>query len=172
MGPVELVYIAVWLLFGLIGLVRGLWKELGVTVMLFIGLLFLQMLVGPLSKYWTTLLGYFTTDPTQQKVITDMIKCCDLADCRFYQLPGRNPDLPRQRRELVFQPGYRFTEWLAPGGKRLVLLRQCGLAGRFRQSTVFAVLQQRWCKLLPPEVLSWQALVLLVVFMMILRVLK
>ena len=43
MGPVEIVFIAVWLLFGFIGLVRGVWKELGVTVMLFIGLLFLQV---------------------------------------------------------------------------------------------------------------------------------
>jgi uncharacterized membrane protein required for colicin V production len=73
MGPVEIVFTVIWLLFGFIGLVRGLWKELGVTVMLFIGLLFLQMLVGPLAKYWTTFLGYFTADPNQQKIITDMI---------------------------------------------------------------------------------------------------
>ena len=54
MGPVEIVFIAVWMLFGVIGLVRGVWKELGVTVMLFIGLLFLQVVAGPLSKYWAT----------------------------------------------------------------------------------------------------------------------
>jgi len=53
--------------------VRGVWRELGVTVMLFIGLLFLQLVAGPLSKYWVTFLGIFTSDPNTQKVISNMI---------------------------------------------------------------------------------------------------
>ena len=60
--------------------------------------------------------------------------------------------------------------WLLAGSV-WYLLRQGGLAGRSRQSAFFAVLQTM-VKLLPPAVLPWQVLVLLVVFMMVLRVLK
>ena len=44
MGPIGLVFLVVMLLFGVVGIVRGVAKELGVTVMLLAALMVLQLM--------------------------------------------------------------------------------------------------------------------------------
>ena len=171
MGPVELVFLAVWMLFGVIGLVRGVWKELGVTVMLFIGLLFLQMLVGPLSKYWTTLLGFFTTDPTQQKVITDMFSIAVLLIIAFISYQGEILTYPGKGDNWFFSLGAGLLNGWLLAGSVWFYFNQAGWPGGL-VNPPFSQYYNTMVKLLPPEVLPWTVLALLVVFMMILRVLK
>ena len=171
MGPVELVFLAVWMVFGVIGLVRGVWKELGVTVMLFIGLLFLQMLVGPLSKYWTTLLGFFTTDPTQQKVITDMFSIAVLLIIAFISYQGEILTYPGKGDNWFFSLGTGLLNGWLLAGSVWFYFNQAGWPGGL-VNPPFSQYYNTMVKLLPPEVLPWQVLALLVVFMMILRVLK
>ena len=171
MGPVEIIFIALWLLFGAIGLVRGVWKELGVTVMLFIGLLFLQLLVGPLAKYWTTLLGFFTTDPTQQKVITDMFSIAVLLIIAFISYQGEILTYPGKGDNWFFSLGAGLLNgWLLAGSVWFYFNQACWPGGLVNPP--FSQYYNTMVKLLPPEVLPWQVLALLVVFMMILRVLK
>jgi hypothetical protein len=171
MGPVEIIFIAIWLLFGVIGLVRGVWKELGVTVMLFIGLLFLQMLVGPLSKYWTTFLGFFTTDPTQQKVITDMFSIAVLLIIAFISYQGEILTYPGKGDNWFFSLGAGLLNGWLLAGSVWFYFNQAGWPGGL-VSPPFSQYYNTMVKLLPPEVLPWTVLALLVVFMMILRVLK
>ena len=171
MGPVEIIFIAIWLLFGFIGLVRGVWKELGVTVMLFIGLLFLQMLVGPLSKYWTTLLGFFTTDPTQQKVITDMFSIAVLLIIAFISYQGEILTYPGKGDNWFFSLGAGLLNGWLLAGSVWFYFNQAGWPGGL-VNPPFSQYYNTMVKLLPPEVLPWTVLALLVVFMMILRVLK
>ena len=171
MGPVEIVFTVIWLLFGFIGLVRGLWKELGVTVMLFIGLLFLQMLVGPLAKYWTTFLGYFTTDPNQQKIITDMISVAILLIIAFISYQGEILTYPGKGDNWFFSLGSGLLNGWLLAGSVWFYFNQAGWPGGL-VNPPFSQYYNTMVKLLPPAVLPWTVLALLVVFMMVLRVLK
>jgi hypothetical protein len=171
MGPVEIVFTVIWLLFGFIGLVRGLWKELGVTVMLFIGLLFLQMLVGPLAKYWTTFLGYFTADPNQQKIITDMISVAILLIIAFISYQGEILTYPGKGDNWFFSLGSGLLNGWLLAGSVWFYFNQAGWPGGL-VNPPFSQYYNTMVKLLPPAVLPWTVLALLVVFMMVLRVLK
>jgi hypothetical protein len=171
MGPVEIVFIAVWLLFGVIGLVRGVWKELGVTVMLFIGLLFLQVIAGPFAKYWTTFLGYFTTDPSTQKVISNMIAVAVMLIVAFISYQGEVLTYPGKGDNWFFSLGTGLLNGWLLAGSIWYYFNAAGWPGGF-VNPPFSQYYNTMVKLLPPAVLPWQALILLVVFMMVLRVLK
>ena len=171
MGPVEIVFIAVWLLFRFIGLVRGIWKELGVTVMLFIGLLFLQVVAGPFAKYWATFIGIFSSDPTTQKVISNMIAVAVMLIVAFISYQGEVLTYPGKGDNWFFSLGIGLLNGWLLAGSIWYYFDKAGWPGGFVNSP-FSQYYTTMVKLLPPAVLSWQALVLLVVFMMILRVLK
>ena len=171
MGPVELVFIAVWLLFGIIGLVRGVWKELGVTVMLFIGLLFLQLVAGPLSKYWITFLGVFTSDPNTQKVISNMIAVAVMLIVAFISYQGEVLTYPGKGDNWFFSLGTGLLNGWLLAGSVWYYFDKAGWPGGFVKPP-FSPYYTVMVELLPPAVLPWQVLALLVVFMMILRVLK
>jgi hypothetical protein len=171
MGPVEIVFTVTWLLFGIIGLVRGVWKELGVTVMLFIALLFLQMLVGPLSSYWKTLLGYFTSDATQQQIITDMISIAVLLIVAFISYQGEVLTYPGKGDNWFFSLGVGLLNGWLLAGSVWYYFHQAGWPGGL-VNPPFSPYYNTMVKLLPPAVLPWQVLALLIVFMMVLRVLK
>jgi hypothetical protein len=171
MGPVEIVFIAVWLLFGFIGLVRGVWKELGVTVMLFIGLLFLQVVAGPFAKYWATFIGIFSSDPTTQKVISNMIAVAVMLIVAFISYQGEVLTYPGKGDNWFFSLGIGLLNGWLLAGSIWYYFDKAGWPGGF-VNPPFSQYYTTMVKLLPPAVLSWQALVLLVVFMMVLRVLK
>lgn len=171
MGPVEIVYFCVWLLFGVIGLVRGVWKELGVTVMLFIGLLFLQLIAGPFQKYWLTFIGFFTSDPTQQKVISDMIAVATLLVIAFISYQGEVMTYPGKGDNWFFSLGAGLLNGWLLAGSVWFYFNQAGWPGGLVRPP-FTPFYNTMVELLPPAVLPWQVLALLVVFMMILRVLK
>jgi hypothetical protein len=171
MGPVELVFVAIWLLFGIIGLVRGVWKELGATTMLFIGLLFLQLVAGPLGKYWSMLLGYFTTDPNTQKVISDMIAVAVMLVITFISYQGEVLTYPGKGDNWFFSLGTGLLNGWLVAGSVWYYLDAAGWPGGI-VNPPFTQYYNTMVKLLPPAVLRWEVLVLLVVFMMVLRVLK
>jgi hypothetical protein len=171
MGPVELVFLAVWMLFGVIGLVRGVWKELGVTVMLFIALLFLQLVAGPLSKYWIAFLGIFTSDPNTQKVISNMIAVAVMLIVAFISYQGEVLTYPGKGDNWFFSLGTGLLNGWLLAGSIWYYFDKAGWPGNL-VNPPFSQYYTTMVQLLPPAVLSWQILALLVVFMMILRVLK
>jgi hypothetical protein len=171
MGPVEIVFVAVWMLFGVIGLVRGVWKELGVTVMLFIALLFLQVVAGPLSTYWVAFLGIFSSDPTTQKVISSMIAVGIMLIVAFISYQGEVLTYPGKGDNWFFSLGTGLLNGWLLAGSVWYYFDKAGWPGGF-VNPPFSQYYNTMVKLLPPAVLPWQVLILLVVFMMILRVLK
>ena len=60
MGAIELIFLTVFVIFGVIGVIRGYGRELGVTMMLFIVLFVLGIHRRALQVQFTRLLTIFT----------------------------------------------------------------------------------------------------------------
>jgi hypothetical protein len=139
--------------------------------MLLIGLLFLQLVAGPLAKYWTTFLGYFTTDPSTQKVTSDMIAVAVMLIIAFISYQGEVLTYPGKGNNWFFSLGTGLLNGWLLAGSVWYYFNQAGWPGGL-VNPPFSQYYSTMVKLLPPAVLPWQVLALLVVFMMVLRVLK
>ncbi len=171
MGPVEIVFLAVWVIFGIVGLVRGVWRELGVTTMLLIGLLLLQLLTGQFAKQWNTALGLFVTDPGALKVAQNLIAVAILLAMAFISYQGETLTFPDKGVNWFFSLGTGLLNGYLFAGSIWHYLYTAGWPGGIIHPP-FSQFYTTMVKLLPPVVLSWQLLILLVVFMMIMRVIK
>ncbi len=49
MGPIEFAFLSIWIIFGVVGWIRGFFKELGITLLLFATLLVIWLLDGRLT---------------------------------------------------------------------------------------------------------------------------
>ncbi len=172
MAPVEILFLLIVVIFGVVGAVRGFSREIGVTVMLLIALLILQLIDHLAPGARDRVLAFIAgPDPAAQLATRAIIYALFLIVVAFITYQGAT---------LVFPTaGASGTLGLLAG-----LLNGWLFAG----SIWYYLAQADWpfipvccnydplylalSKLLPPEILDWRYLVALVVIMLIIRVWK
>jgi len=173
-GPVEIVFVTVWIVFGIIGVARGLWRELGATTMLLIALLVLQLLTNPKApgyNYWKLLLSLFVTDPAAYQPVTSIIATVFLLLMAFISYEGETLTFPGKGSNWFFSLGAGLLNGYLFAGSIWFYLDKAGWPGGLI-GPPFTPFYTNVVKLLPLAVLPWWLLLILVVFMMIMRVLK
>jgi len=163
MGPVEIVFIAVWVIFGVVGIVRGYRLELGVTTMLLIALFVLEFLSDRFSAQLNRLL---TTQ--WQSIISSGF----LVILTFVSYEGETLAFPGKGDNPAFSllagllNGYLFA------GSLWYYLSRANWLGLPIDMANATSLYQILDRLLPPAIFSWPYLILLAVVMLIMRVWK
>jgi hypothetical protein len=172
MGPVDVFFLVLVAIWGAIGIVRTYHRELGVTLLLFIGLFVLVFAEAQFSSQVNNLLEFVAgPDPSKQATVQALFDCGFLIFIAFIAYQG----------EILRYPGTSnnsFLSWLVG------LLNGYLLAG----SLWFYLARAQWplnvvqppfsqlydaiSQILPPAIFKWPYLILLIVIMVILRVIK
>jgi hypothetical protein len=172
MAPVEIAFLVTILLFGLIGAVRGFNREIGVTVMLLIALLVLQLLDTVFVEFRDQVLALIAgPDPVAQLTARAVIYTIFLIVVTFISYQGVILTFPTATSSptLGLFAGL-LNGWLLAGSIWFYLA-----AANWPFLPVccnYDPLYLALSKLLPPELLSWPYLIVLVIIMLILRVWK
>jgi hypothetical protein len=172
MGPIDIFFLILVVIWGAIGIVRGYHRELGVTLLLFIGLFVLLFLNTQFPNQVNKLLEFIAgPDPAKQAAVQAFFSCGFLIFLTFIAYQG----------EIFRYPGTTsssFLSWLVG------LLNGYLFAG----SLWYYLAQAQWplnlvqpCysqwynaiyRVLPPAIFKWQYLIALIIIMIILRVIK
>ena len=172
MGPVEIVFLVCWVIFGVVGLVRGVWRELGVTTMLLIVLLVLQMLAfGPFAAQWEKVIGIVVGSAASTKTVSALLASAAMLLVAFASYQGETFSFPGKGDSWFFSLGTGLLNGYLLAGSVWYYLNAASWPGGLVHSP-YTQFYQTMVKLLPPAVLPWQLLIFLVVFMMIMRVIK
>jgi len=174
MGPVEIVFITVWAVFGVIGVARGVWRELGATTMLLIALMVLQLLTNPTApgyKYWMMILGLFVSDPAALQAVNSALAIIFVLIMAYISYEGETLTFPGKGSNWFFSMGAGLLNGYFFAGSIWYYLDKAGWPGGII-GPPFTAFYTNMVKLLPLAVLPWWLLLILVVFMMIMRVLK
>ncbi len=172
MGPIELVFLTLLVTFGIIGVIRGYGRELGVTTMLLITLFVLEFLsesyVTGLNRVLSILAG---ADPARLEDTRSLLYCAILIIIVFISYEGETLSFPGTRGRIFFDLGSGLLNGYLFAGSLWYYLHVAGwpvlnLAGPFTRFYELAV------KLLPPQVFKWQYLIGLAVFLLIARIWK
>ena len=172
MGPIELVFLVMIALFGIVGVVRGYARELGVTTMLLIGLLVLVFIDKEFHAGLVRFLAALVGDSTMTQATTKaLIFCVFLTIIIFISYQGETLSFPGRGANHVFGLGagllngylYAGSLWYYLGNANWPLLNISEPYSQFYQLA--------W-NVLPPNILPWPYLIGLAAFMLIMRVLK
>jgi hypothetical protein len=172
MGPVEIIFIVIVLLFGAVGVVRGYNRELGVTVMLLLALFVLvfveiQFPTG-LQRFLALIAG---PGAQQQAVAKALLYTFFLVLMVFISYQGETLSYPGAARSPVLSffagllNGYLFA------GSVWYYLAEANWPFLNIQAP-FTDAYRAMVRLLPPVVLDWRYLIVLIVILLILRVWK
>lgn len=172
MGPVELVFLTIFVIFGIIGVVRGYGRELGVTTMLFITLFVLEFLD---ERYPTALMQVIAifTGPDQEAQIAAkaLIYCAALLVITFISYEGETLSFPGKRGKIIFDLGSGLLNGYLLAGSLWYYLQAANWP-ILRPSGDFTALYRALVRFLPPAVFPWQYLIGLAVIMLIARIWK
>jgi len=174
MGPIGLVFLAVMLLFGVIGIVRGVAKELGVTTMLLLALMVLQLMDAMFKAKITQMLNQvFGINPTSVPTFFALFSVSFLMLITFISYQGLTLIYPIKTTSWFFALGIGLINGYLFAGSIWYYLQTAGwpLLNSIIKP-VYSELNQNIIKLMPPVIFSWQVLLLMVVFLLILRVWK
>ena len=174
MGPIGLVFLAVMLLFGVIGIVRGVAKELGVTTMLLAALMVLQLTFTMFASQIASFLNQvFGVSPTSVPTILAVCSALFLALITFISYEGITLIFPIKSTSWFLGLGIGLINGYLFAGSMWYYLQKAGWP--LLHSVVkpeYSELNATLIKLMPPAIFSWQALLLMVVALLILRIWK
>jgi hypothetical protein len=174
MGPVGIVFLTIALIFGAIGIVRGYARELGVTTMLFVALLALQLMVGPLqARFGNFLTTVFGVSPEAIPGIQAVIACVFLSIIVFISYQGITLAFPSKSENWFLGLCVGLLNGYLYAGSLWYYLQKAGWP--LLNSVItpeYSQLNLTIQNLLPPAIFSWQILAFLVIFMLIMRVWK
>lgn len=172
MGPIELIFLTVFVIFGIIGVIRGYGRELGVTTMLLIALFVLKFVATRYQPQLDRAVGVFVgPEKTAQTSTQALIYCAILIVVVFISYEGETLSFPGKRGRIFFDlgsgllNGYLFAGslWYYLDAAKWPILH---LAGDFTASYKILV------RFLPPAIFDWQYLIGLAVIMLIARIWK
>jgi hypothetical protein len=174
MTPVGVVFLIVMLLFGIIGIVRGVARELGVTTMLLLALMVLQLTVtlfaSRITHFLTQVFGVSAADvPT----IIAFSSACFLMLMTFISYQGITLLFPIKSTSWFLGLGIGLINGYLFAGSMWYYLQKAGWP--LLHSVVkpeYSQLNDTLYNLMPPAIFSWQALLLMVVALLILRIWK
>jgi hypothetical protein len=172
MGPVDVFFFILVALWGVIGLVRGYHRELGVTLLLFVGLFVPVFLDARYSTQMAELMGFIVgPDPCKQIILKNVLYCVFLIFIAFISYQG----------EVFRYPGTTsnsFISWLVGllNGYLLVGSVWYYLAqAQWPLNLVkppFSVLYDAIYTILPPAIFKWPVILAVILIMVILRVIR
>lgn len=172
MGPIELIFLTILIFFGIIGVIRGYGRELGVTTMLLLALFVLEFLseryLNPLNRA----LGIFARDdPAALADARSLLFCAVLIVVAYISYEGETLSFPGKRGRIFFDLGSGLLNGYLFAGSLWYYLHAADwpLLNPARPFTQFYDLA---VKLLPPQVFEWQYLIGLAVIMLIARIWK
>ncbi len=172
MGAVELIFLTVFVIFGIIGVIRGYGRELGVTMMLFIALFVLEFIDERYKAKFTGLITVFTgPSEANQMAARGLIYCAILILVVFISYEGETLSFPGKRGRIFFDlgsgllNGYLFAGslWYYLQAANWPILRPTGDFSRVYTTLV---------NFLPPAIFGWQYLIGLAIIMLIARIWK
>lgn len=106
MGPIEFVFLTIFLTFGIIGVVRGYHRELGVTTMLLLALFVLELLNEKYQIALNRLLGIFVNNnPAALTSARSLLFCIILIVIVFISYEGETLSFPGKRGRIFFDLG-------------------------------------------------------------------
>jgi hypothetical protein len=172
MGPVDIFFLILIAIWGAIGIVRGYHKELGVTLLLFIGLFVLLFFNDQFSGQVEKILEFIAgPDPARQAALGALIACSFLIFIAFIAYQGEVFRYPGTTNNSFLSwlvgllNGYLFVGsiwyYLAQAQWPLNLVQPC-----------YSPLYNAIFGILPPAIFKWPYLIILIVIMIILRVIK
>jgi hypothetical protein len=174
MTPVGVVFLIVMLLFGVIGIVRGVAKELGTTTMLLAALMVLQLTVSMFAPQIASFLNQvFGVSPTSVPTILAVCSALFLALVTFITYEGVTLVFPIKSTSWFLGLGIGLINGYLFAGSMWYYLQKAGWP--LLHSVVkpeYSQLNETLIKLMPPAIFSWQALLLMVVALLILRIWK
>lgn len=172
MGPIELLFLTIFGLFGAIGVVRSYQRELGVTTMLLLALFIIEFFMATsLGDRVTGVLSNAGVSETQIATIVDLTACTVLLIVTFISYQGLGLVYPGSSRNnfvsllIGLVNGYLFA------GSIWWYLDNAGWP--FTKVTEpFTPVYEFLVQLLPPEIFGWQFFILVAVAMLIIRVIR
>jgi hypothetical protein len=174
MTPVGVVFLIVMLLFGVIGIVRGVAKELGVTTMLLVALMVLQLtatlFLSRITQFLTQVFGVSAADVP---AILAFCSACFLMLMTFISYQGVTLIFPIKSTSWFLGLGIGLINGYLFAGSMWYYLQRAGWP--LLHSLVkpeYSQLNDTLYKLMPPVIFTWQALLLMVVALLILRIWK
>ncbi len=172
MGPVEILFLSIIAIFGVVGIVRGYHRELGVTTMLLVALFVTEFVPVYLGSYLNRFVGQATDGSAAQIArTTDLIWILVLIVITYISYQGETLTFPGAGSNaflgllIGLLNGYLFA------GSIWYFLAGAGWPG-LHVVPPFSPLYDFLFKVLPPAVLTWQFLIIVVALMLILRVWK
>ncbi len=172
MGAVELIFLTVFVIFGVIGVIRGYGRELGVTMMLFIVLFVLEFIDERYRAQFTRLITIFT-GPAEatQTAARGLIYCAVLIIVVYISYEGETLSFPGKRGRIFFDLGSGLLNGYLFAGSLWYYLRMANWPV-LRPIGDFSKLYDILVRFLPPEVFGWQYLIGLAIIMLIARIWK
>lgn len=174
MTPVGVVFLVVMLLFGVIGIVRGVAKELGATTMLLVALMLLQLTVTLFaSRIASFLTQVFGVSPADVPMIVAACSALFLLVMTFISYQGVTLVFPIKSESWFLGLGIGLINGYLFAGSMWYYLQKAGWP--LMHSLVkpeYSQLNETLYKLMPPAIFSWQALLLMVVALLVLRIWK
>jgi hypothetical protein len=172
MGPVEIVFIVVIVLFGAIGVVRGWQHELGVTTMLLITLFAITFLFArdEPGRLDAVLVGLGLAED-QLVVITSLVAVVALLMVTFISYQGLGLTYPGSKKSGLLSLLIGLVNGYLLAGSLWYYLERAGWP-LTNVVPPFSEFYQFFSLILPPAIFGWQFFILLAVGMLILRVVK
>ena len=172
MGPIEFTFVVVMLLFGVVGIVRGWSRELGITTMLALALFVLEFIAeGQAEQVSQMVEQVFRAEPGSFPAAQALLFCGFLIIIAFMSYQGETLTFSSKNKTASFGlitglfNGYLFA------GSLWYYLERADWPGipitadyLPRHSTFF--------QFLPPSVFEWKHLIALAVILLIMRVWK
>ncbi len=171
MGPIEILFLTVGALFGVIGIVRGYQRELGITTMLLITLFVITFVDDRLGSRISTLLADAGLSTGQIETIFALTFCAVLIIVTYISYEGVTLAFPGSGGKWFLSllvgliNGYLFA------GSIWYYLAKADWPFVDVQPT-YTELYSFLVNFLPPAIFSWPYFILLAVGMLILRVVK
>ena len=172
MGHIELVFIALWVMFAMIGVIRGYPRELGVTAILLIALFVTEFIEERYSAFFNRIISLFAgPDAGAQLVARMLIYCGFLIVIAFVAYEGDTLVFRGKRGKPYFDLGSGFLNGYLFVGSLWYYLHLANYP-LLQRSGDYSSLYQTMIRFLPPNVFTWQYLIGLAVIMILARVWK
>lgn len=171
MGGVELVFLAVFVIFGVVGVVRGYARELGVTTMLLLALFILELIDERYRDSFEGLLVTVTGSAGSAQSLRTVLFCIFLIVIAYISYEGETLGFPGKGRSTLFGLGTGLLNGYLFAGSLWYYLDKASWLS-LPVSRDFTAFYLQAVKFLPPAIFKWTYLVGLAVFMLIMRVWK
>lgn len=170
MGPIELLFLTLFVLFGAIGVVRGYQRELGVTTMLLLALFVISFFMATaLGDRIVSALVNIGMSETQVNTVVNLSACLLLMVVTFISYQGLGLVYPGSGQNhfvsllIGLLNGYLFA------GSLWWYLQSAGWP-LGKVTATYTPVYDFLVQLLPPEIFGWQFFILVAVAMLIIRV--